>query len=354
MHNLQLTEDQEMVVDTVRKLVADAVAPKVQELDEHRTFVRDWFDGLAELGVYGLSLTEDKGGAGMGLLPFTAALESIGEHSSSLARLWIGQAQCALALEAADGGGGDGLLDEFAAGGKLGVFVGPEHGLTFAEGKLDGEAELVPAAMQADVLLVAARQGDEDVLVSVAAADCSRTELQSLGLNSAGCGRVTCSAVAGTLVATGEPATRAIQRAELVGWLGVAATAVGGGVGAHAMAKRHAGERIAFGKPLLVQQAVQRKLVECSRAIEAARQLTWHAARVADLGQDSVDAAIQARIAAVDAMVLSADESIQILGGFGYTVEYHVERHYRDGKTLEVLDHGSNRLRDRLAAMQFA
>ena len=54
MHNLQLTEDQEMVVDTVRKLVADTVAPKVQELDEHRTFVRDWFDALAELGVYGL------------------------------------------------------------------------------------------------------------------------------------------------------------------------------------------------------------------------------------------------------------------------------------------------------------
>ena len=80
MHNLQLTEDQEMVVDTVRKLVADTVAPKVQELDEHRTFVREWFDGLAELGVYGLSLTEDNGGAGMGLVPFVAALESIGEH----------------------------------------------------------------------------------------------------------------------------------------------------------------------------------------------------------------------------------------------------------------------------------
>ena len=61
MHNLQLTEDQEMVVDTVRKLVSDDVAPKVQELDEHRTFVREWFDGLAELGVYALSLAEEKG-----------------------------------------------------------------------------------------------------------------------------------------------------------------------------------------------------------------------------------------------------------------------------------------------------
>ena len=55
MQNLELTEDQEMVVETVRKLVADVVTPKVQELDEHRGFAREWFDALAELGVYGLS-----------------------------------------------------------------------------------------------------------------------------------------------------------------------------------------------------------------------------------------------------------------------------------------------------------
>jgi hypothetical protein len=101
MHNLQLTEDQEMIVDTVRKFVADVVAPKAQELDEHRTFVREQFSGLAELGVFGLCVGEAAGGVGMGLLPFVAALEAVGSHSSSLARLWIGQVQAALALEAA-------------------------------------------------------------------------------------------------------------------------------------------------------------------------------------------------------------------------------------------------------------
>jgi alkylation response protein AidB-like acyl-CoA dehydrogenase len=52
--------------------------------------------------------------------------------------------------------------------------------------------------------------------------------------------------------------------------------------------------------------------------------------------------------------VLAADEAIQIHGGFGYTVEYHVERHYRDGKMLEVLDGGSESMRNRLAALQLA
>ncbi len=346
MHNLQLTEDQEMVVDTVRKLVADAVAPKVQELDEHRTFAREWFDGLAELGVYGLSLAEEHGGAGMGLVPYVAALEAVGEHSGSLARLWIGQMQAVAAMEQA---GAD--LDEVAAGAKLAAFVGLENGFTVTDGALSGAAELVPAALEADVLLVAARDGDAVALVQVDAGACGREPLHALGLNSAGCARVVCDGVAATAL---NNADAAIARAELTGFVGVAAAAVGGAIGAIQAAKRHAGERIAFGKPLLVQDAVQRKLVESGRAASAAQQLTWHAARLADLGEEAIDAAIEARIAGVDAMVLASDEAIQIHGGFGYTVEYHVERHYRDAKTLEVLDGGSGALRDRLASMQFA
>ena len=137
-------------------------------------------------------------------------------------------------------------------------------------------------------------------------------------------------------------------------WLGTAAAAVGGGGGACEQARKHAGERIAFGKPLLAQEAVQLKLVEARRQLEGARHLAFHAARLADLGQVATEPALQARIAAVDAMVFAADEAIQIQGGFGYTVEYHVERHYRDGKTLEVLDGGNVALKNRLAALQFA
>lgn len=349
MHNLQLTDDQQMVVDTVHKLVADAVAPKAQEFDEHRTFAREWFDGLAELGVFGLSLAEDKGGAGMGLLPYVAALESIGAHSGSLARLWIGQMQCLAALEVL--GGGD-LLDELTAGAKLGTYVGAEYGFRLVDGKLSGAAELVPAAMQADVLVVAADTGDGVAIVTLDASQCQRDELRALGLASSGCGRVHCDEVAVSVV-DGD-AGAAVQQAELVAWVGVAAAAVGGGCGANALSRQHAGERIAFGKPLLRQQAVMRKIVECGRALDAARQLTWHAARLADLGQDATDAAIQARLAAIEAMVLAADEGIQVHGGFGYTVEYHVERHYRDAQTFAVLDHGCSALKDRLAARQFA
>ena len=84
MHNLQLTEDQDMIVDTVRKFVADEVAPKAQELDEHRTFAREHFDGLAGLGVVGLCVGEAAGGVGMGLRPFVAALEAVGDRAAKV------------------------------------------------------------------------------------------------------------------------------------------------------------------------------------------------------------------------------------------------------------------------------
>ena len=350
MQNLELTEDQEMVVETVRKLVADVVTPKVQELDEHRGFAREWFDALAELGVYGLSVSEESGGAGMGMLPYVAALESIGQQSSSLSRLWIGQMQAALALEAA----GSDVLDDVASGAKLATFAGLEHGFTVHDGKLSGHAVLIPAAMEADVIVVAAKDGEANVVVMVEGSNCERTALHGLGLHSAACGKVVCDGVAVTGLASADSANLAIGRAELAAWLGVAAASVGGGLGSISASEKHAGERIAFGKPLLAQQAVQRKLVECNRALAGARQLTWHAARLSDLGSSANETAMQARIAAVDAMVLAADEAIQIHGGFGYTVEYHVERHYRDAKTLEVLDGGSDILRDRLAAASYS
>jgi alkylation response protein AidB-like acyl-CoA dehydrogenase len=326
------------------------VAPVVQDADEHRRELRAEFDGLAELGMFGLLVAEANGGAGMGLLPLAAALEAVGAQSSSLARLWIEQAQCAAAMEAAGGG----ELEAVLAGAVTSSFVGAEHGLSIAAGRVSGTAAAVAGGAAAQNFLVVARDGDSTVLAVVGSAATTRTEVRSLGLASAGCVRVDFKTVEATVLATGAAAQKAIDAARLVAWVGTAACAVGGAHAAIDAAKKHAGERIAFGKPLLVQQAVQRKLVECRRQVEAARQLTWHAARLADLGQDAGDTALQARIAAVDAMVLAADEAIQIHGGFGYTVEYQVERHYRDGKMLEVMDSGSDRLRDELARRQFA
>lgn len=350
MHNLQLTEDQQLIVDTVRKFIGDAVVPKVQELDEHRQPVEAQFQGLGELGLFGLSVGEAAGGAGMGLLPFVAAIETVGEHSGSLASLWIGQVQCALALEAAGGGPLSGVI----AGTDAAAWCGPEHGISLVDGRLHGRARLVPGGAWARHGIVAAAAGGSLALVAVSGDAIGRQAVRSLGLASAGCAAWSFDGVPGDVVATGDAAQRAVARAEVAGFVATAGAAVGGGAWSVAAASRHAAERIAFGKPLLVQDAVRRKLVDARCQLDAARQLAWHAARLADLGVDATAAAITARIAAVAAMLHAADEAIQIHGGFGYTVEYHVERHYRDAATFEVLGGGGEALRSRLAALQLA
>lgn len=349
MHNLELTEDQTMILDTVRKFVADAVLPVALEHDEHRQFAGAELGGLAELGLFGLPVAETAGGAGMGFVPLVAALEEIGTVSGSLARLWIGQLQCALALEVAAAP----PLEEIVAGERLAVFLGPEHGISAANGQLSGKAELVPGAGEAAVFVVAATQDGQPALFVVDAQGSKRTAQRSLGLCSTAPCRVEFAGSMGAAVATGGTAAQAIARAQLVAWIGGAAVCVGMGAASVTASRRHASERIAFGKPLLVQQAVVRKLVDGRRGIDAARHLVWHAARLLEQGADATPTALQAKVAAAEAAVHAADEAIQIHGGFGYTVEYHVERHYRDAKMFELLDGGADRARDWLGR-QFA
>ena len=215
---------------------------------------------------------------------------------------------------------------------------------------MTGTAEMVTGGGEAGAFLVVAAASDgSKVLASVDAAAAQREAVPSLGFRAAAPARVRFDASAATVIARGVDAEAAIVRAELANWIGGAAFAVGCALGASEHARRHASERYAFGKPLLGQQAVGHKLVESRRKTEGARHLVFHAARLADDGEAGArDAAMLAKLSAIDAAVYSSDEAIQIHGGYGYTVEYHVERHYRDAKTLGVLDGGTDALRNAL------
>ncbi|MCC6670041.1 MAG: acyl-CoA/acyl-ACP dehydrogenase [Planctomycetes bacterium] len=360
MHNFELSEEQNLILDTVARFVADVAGPRALEHDEHGTFVLESYRQLAELGLLGLPVAEASGGAGMSWLTFVVALEEVARGCASTARLFLGQAGlCGKALDgvpaAAD------LLGEIL-GGTLCAFVGPESGLNARQAPggeivVDGVAPLVVGAAQAEHLLVAARSDNGPVLLHVPPGKAEVRPLRPLGFRAAAPAAVEFRGVAlparHALAQAGE-AEGALRRAGLAACIGGAAIGAGIADAAWRAAVRHAGERIAFGKPLLAQQAVAHKLVEARRRGLAARHAAYHAARLADLHTDPAHAEVQiaamlARIEGVEAAVYAADEAIQIHGGYGFVVEYHVERHYRDAKTLDVLDGGGERLRDALA-----
>jgi hypothetical protein len=356
MNNFALNDEQTMVRDTVRKLVQDTIGPGALELDEHRRFARNGFDQLAENGFLGLPVSEAGGGAALGLVAFAVAVEELARGCGASARLFlVHTGMCGMALdglpEAAE------LLGELVAGAKLLTWVGPHSGVRARRDGdvvvLDGTAALVTAATEADRLVVVAHCDDGAVLLDVDPAAVQRSATSALGMRAAAPGSVVFAKARvprASVLAEGDAAAAAVDRARLAAAIGGAALAVGLADASFQAARKHAHERVAFGKPLFTQQAVRHKLEASVRRAQAARHLCFHAARLADAGEDGRQSARFARVEALAAATLASDEAIQIHGGYGFTVEYHVERHYRDVQTLAVLDGGTESLLDEAAA----
>ena len=361
MHNFELDEDQQMIADTVRKLVQDDIAPNALDFDEHSKFNEPALAALAEAGMCGLALSEEAGGVGMGFVPFAAVLEEVAKGCGSTARLL--HVHAGIAGRALDGvPAAKSVCQQIAAFDGLTAWIGPDAGIEArpdGDGfKLDGTSPMVTGATEAARFVVAAVDPDGAPMLFVLPTEHVTVEaVTALGFRAAAPGKATLIEVradAAACVAQGEDARAALERAELAANIGAGALAVGFAAASVDASVRHAHERIAFGKPLYHQQAVAHKLVESRRRAEGGRHLVWHAARQVDLGAPFAECratACMAKLNSVEAAVFAADEGIQVHGGYGYVVEYHVERHYRDAKTLEVLDHDANSLRDGLAGL---
>jgi alkylation response protein AidB-like acyl-CoA dehydrogenase len=122
------------------------------------------------------------------------------------------------------------------------------------------------------------------------------------------------------------------------GRIGIAAQAVGIAQAAYEVALRYAKEREAFGQRIADFQAIQHKLANMSMEIDAARLLVLHAARLKDKGLPHTEAGAKAKLFASEMARRQTAEAIQVLGGYGYTKEFPLERYYRDAKITEIYE----------------
>ena len=389
--DLDLTAEQELVRDTVRAFARDRVAPVAEELDRESRFPYELVAELAELGLMGLPIPEEYGGAGGDTVSYALAIEELTRIDSSVAitvaahtslgtmpiylfgseeqrRQWLpelasGQRLAAFGLT--EPGGGPGARASgptaqlggaagvgFAALGLTARGAGPDAGATRTTAELrDGEwvvngSKIFITNAGTDIsgcVTITARTGDDEISNIVVPNGTPGYEISApmrkLGWKASDTRELSfrdCVVPEGNLL--GPRGQGFHQFLEILdgGRISVAAMGVGLAQGAYDLAYAYAQEREQFGQPISRFQAIQFKLADLATEIEAARGLVVKAAWLKDQERPFAREAAMAKLYTGELSNRAVNWSLQIHGGYGYMEEYAISRLYRDQKILEI------------------
>jgi alkylation response protein AidB-like acyl-CoA dehydrogenase len=211
------------------------------------------------------------------------------------------------------------------------------------EGRLSGAKQWTTNGSYAHTFIVFARdEGGEGISAYVVrrGAEGLRAvrEEEKLGLNSSSTADLVLDGTPGERLGVAGAGMRIALSTLDGGRIGIAAQAVGIAQAALDLATGYAKQRRAFGAPIGRLQAIQHKLADMQTEIEAARALTWRAARLKDAGRPHTVEGAQAKLFASTVARRQTGEAIQVLGGYGYTKEFPAERYYRDAKVTEIYE----------------
>jgi alkylation response protein AidB-like acyl-CoA dehydrogenase len=363
MH-IELSEEQRMLREEVRRFAEEVVKPRAREIDESGIFPREFFDQAAELGLAGISMPEEYGGSGMDLISYCLVIEEIARVCATSAVIL--SVNNSLVCDPIQGFGSEEQKREFlkplAAGEQLGCFALTEPGAgsdvaalrctAIRDGDdyvLNGNKVFITNGTHAEIALVFAKVDPQGGRQSITAF-LVRSDLEGysrgiheyqLGVNASGTTelafedmRVPASARLGE---EGEGFKIAMSTLD-GGRIGIAAQAVGIAQGAFEEAMRYSQEREQFGKTISSFQAIQFYLADMSTEIDAARLMTWKAAWMKSLGKRYTLEAAQAKLYASEMAQRVTTKALQIHGGYGYTREYPVERFFRDARITEIYE----------------
>jgi butyryl-CoA dehydrogenase len=350
----ELTDDQREIRALARRFAAEVVAPNAAAWDREHRFPHEVFAQLGELGLMGACVPAEHGGAGADFLSYVLALEELARADAGVA-VTVAVHTSAATLPLLAHGTPEQiarLVPPMAQGHELGAFAltEPEVGSDASalrtraddEQRITGAKQFVTTGSHADVLLVFARDPDDRISAYVVHRPAQgltvTREEDKLGLNSSSTAALNFESTPAERL--GEPgAGMRIALSTLDGGrIGIAAQAVGIAQAALDLATQYAKTRHAFGRPIGAQGQIQHKLAEMQTEIEAARALTWRAARAKDAGRPHTVEGAQAKLFASRVARHWTGEAIQVLGGYGYTRELPAERYYRDAKVTEIYE----------------
>jgi short-chain 2-methylacyl-CoA dehydrogenase len=371
----ELTEEQELLRRTVRDFAESRVAPVAAELDRESRFPYELVGEMAELGLMGIPIPEQYGGAGADTVSYAIAVEELTRIDSSVAITMA--AHTSLGTMPIYLFGDDAQKDEWlprlAAGEALGAFgltepnAGSDAGATRTRAESrDGRwivngSKIFITNAGTDIsgcVTITACTGDDEISNLIVPNGTPGYDISppmhKLGWRASDTRELSfkdCAVPEGNLL--GERGRGFAQFMEILdgGRISVAAMGVGLAQGAYDLAFAYARERQQFGKPIAKFQAVQFQLADMSTEIEAGRQLVYRAAWLKDQGKPFGLAAAQAKLYTGLLSNRVVNAALQIHGGYGFTEEFAISRFFRDQKILEIGE-GTNEVQRMVIAKQ--
>jgi butyryl-CoA dehydrogenase len=362
--DINLTEEQQLLQKSVRDFAEAEVKPHAKEIDETGRFPRDNFKKAAELGLTGVAVPENYGGAGMDHVSYAIVIEEISRICASTGVILSVQNSlyCDPVLRFGTEEQKQKFLVPFARGEKIGCYA-----LTEPQAGSNAAALTTKAVRKGDIYVI---NGTKAWITNGGAADAAIVyvntqpekgekgitalvvekgtrgfavgkEEKKLGIHATACTELSftdCEVPVGNRIGNeGEGYKVALSTLD-GGRIGIAAQATGIAQGAFEAALSYAQQRQAFGHPISDFQAIQFMLADMATEIDAARLLTRRAAWKQDSGSRFTMEASIAKLFASEMSTRVTHKAIQIHGGYGYSREYPVERNYRDARITEIYE----------------
>lgn len=362
--DFNLTDTQKMVQDMARQFAQKELAPAAEHMDAKGEFPSRFLPKMAELGLMGMMVPEQWGGAGLDTLSYVLALEEISAACASTAVTMSvnNSLYCGLINKFASDAQKEKYLKPFASGQKLGAYALSEPGTgsdaanqqTVAirkDGKyvLNGRKNFITNGPHADAMVVYAMtdksKGSKGISAFIVEKGfpgfaVGKVE-KKLGICASSTSEIVldhCEVPAENLLSEeGKGFVIAMNTLDS-GRIGIGTQALGIARAAFEAARKYSTEREAFGKKIYEFGDIQNYLANMATQIDAARLLIHRAAWLKDQGQPFGKEAAMCKLFASEAAMYVTNKAIQVHGGYGYIKDYPVERHFRDAKITEIYE----------------
>lgn len=361
--NFELTKEQTMIKKMVRDFANEVIRPRAIEIDTEAKFPADIFEQMGELGLLGIPFPEAYGGSGGDTTSYALAVEEIGSVCGSTGLSYA--AAVSLGASPIYYFGTEEQKKEFltplAEGKALGSFgltepnAGSDAGGTKTTAVEDGDAYIINGekcfitnASFAKTIIVTAVTGKNEkgrniISAIIVPTDSDGVTITSnydkMGVRGSDTAEIVLDNVRvpkQNLLGDAKKGFKQFLHTLDGGRISIAALGLGIAQASLDKALAYAKERTQFGKPISSFQAIQFKLADMSMEIELARNMVHKAAWLKDNNKPFSKEAAYAKLYATETAFRSANQAIQIHGGYGYMREYEVERYLRDAKLLEI------------------